>query len=88
MLGLLNWEAHGSIYLVAGGLLYLIGCILVTIVFNVPLNNELAAVKPGNGAGAELWTRYLSAWTAWNHVRTVVPLAAAASLVMAVRALA
>ncbi len=88
VLGILNWGAPGSVYLVAGGLLYLIGCILVTILFNVPLNNELAAVEPGTGAGAELWSRYLSTWTAWNHVRTVLPLAAAASLVMAVRALA
>ena len=88
VLGFLNWGSPGSVYLVAGGLLYLVGCILVTIVFNVPLNNELAAVKPGNGAGADLWSRYLSTWTAWNHVRTVLPLAAAAALVMAVRALA
>ena len=33
-------------YLLAGSLLYLVGTILVTIVFNVPLNNRLASVTP------------------------------------------
>ena len=85
LLGILNWGAPGSTYLVSGSLLYLIGCILVTIVFNVPLNNSLAAVKPGSKEGAEMWTRYLSIWTKWNHLRTVASLAAAASFIMAIR---
>ncbi len=46
LLGILNWGAPGSTFLVSGCLLYLIGCILVTIVFNVPLNHALAAVEP------------------------------------------
>ncbi len=85
LLGILNWGTPGSIYLVSGSLLYLIGCILVTIVFNVPLNNALAAVEPGSKEGAEMWTRYLSTWTTWNHLRTVASLAAAASFSMAIR---
>ncbi len=85
LLGILNWGTPGSIYLVSGSLLYLIGCILVTIVFNVPLNNALAAVEPGSKEGAEMWTRYLSTWTTWNHLRTVASLAAAASFIVAIR---
>ncbi len=85
LLGILNWGAPGSIYLVSGSLLYLIGCILVTIVLNVPLNHGLAAVEPGSKEGAKMWTRYLSTWTTWNHLRTVASLAAAASFIMAIR---
>ena len=85
LLGILYWGAPGSAYLVSGSLLYLIGCILVTIVFNVPLNHALAAVEPGSKEGAEMWTRYLSTWTTWNHLRTVASLAAAASFIMAIR---
>jgi len=85
LLGVLDWGAPGSAYLVSGSLLYLIGCILVTIVFNVPLNHGLAAVEPGSTEGAETWTRYLSTWTKWNHLRTVASLAAAASFIMAIR---
>jgi uncharacterized membrane protein len=57
----------------------------VTIVFNVPLNNRLASVTPDSAQGAGLWTHYLSTWTAWNHVRTVASLAAAACFIMALR---
>ena len=80
-----NWSETDAMYLVAGSLLYIVGSILVTIGFNVPLNKELATVKPDSAAGSELWTRYLSAWTAWNHVRTAGSLAAAASFIMALR---
>ncbi len=83
LLGILNWGTFESAYLVSGGLLYLIGCILVTIVFNVPLNNALAAVEPGSKAGAEMWSRYLSTWTRWNHLRTVASLGAAVLFIMA-----
>ena len=81
----LSWGASGALYLAAGSVLYLFGCILVTIFFNVPLNNALAAVKPDSAEGAALWTNYLSTWTFWNHVRTVAPLATMASFIMAFR---
>lgn len=77
--------ASGTAYLLAGSLLYLAGSPAVTLAFNVPLNNALAAVDPGSAEGAALWTRYLSTWTAWNHVRTVACLAATASFIVALR---
>jgi uncharacterized membrane protein len=80
-----TWHRPGAAYLLAGGLLYLVGSFLVTIAFNVPRNNALAAVDPASAAGAALWASYLTAWTAWNHVRTAAALAAAASLTVALR---
>ena len=80
---LLIWLSPGAVYLLVGSLLYLGGTILVTIVFNVPLNEALAAIEPGSADAAGLWTRYVARWTAWNHVRTVAALAAAASLTIA-----
>jgi uncharacterized membrane protein len=80
---LFTWQQPGSAALLAGALLYLVGTFLATIVFNVPLNNALAAVSPDSAEGAGLWTRYLSTWTNWNHVRTVAALAAAALLTAA-----
>ncbi|MPZ55104.1 MAG: DUF1772 domain-containing protein [Rhizobiales bacterium] len=82
---MIGWSEPGAAVLLVGSVLYLVGNILVTIVFNVPLNNELAAVDPDGVKGATVWTRYLSVWTAWNHVRTVACLAATASLIMALR---
>ena len=80
-----TWHGPGAAYLLAGGLLYLVGSFLVTIVFNVPRNDALAAVDPSSAAGATLWASYLTAWTAWNHVRTAAALAAAAALSIALR---
>jgi uncharacterized membrane protein len=80
---LLMWHESGAAYLLAGSLLYLAGTFLVTIVFNVPLNEALAAIEPHSADGIGLWTRYVSTWTAWNHVRTAAALAAAALLIVA-----
>jgi uncharacterized membrane protein len=70
-------------YLLAGCALYLLGCLLVTVAFNVPLNNRLAAADPDSSAAEALWAHYLSRWTLWNHVRTAASLAAAGLFAMA-----
>ena len=80
---LLRWNEAGGVYLLSGGLAYLIGAILVTMVFNVPRNDTLAAVDPASAAGARLWDGYVTSWTAWNHVRTAAALAAALLLTFA-----
>ena len=80
---LLVWRLPGSVYLLAGSLLYLVGTLMVTFVFNVPRNDALAAVQGGSADGASLWAGYVTSWTAWNHVRTVAALAAAASITLA-----
>jgi uncharacterized membrane protein len=80
---LLKWRQPGAVYLFVGSLLYLIGTVLVTIVFNVPLNDALAKVDPSSTDGAKLWVSYLANWTVWNHVRTVAALAAAAAFTIA-----
>jgi uncharacterized membrane protein len=68
-----RWSGIGSTLILAASAIYLIGCIGVTMLRNVPLNNALAAVPPGTPEAAALWTRYLSEWTLWNTVRTVAP---------------
>jgi len=80
---LMDWSSAAAMPLLAGSLLYLIGTILVTILFNVPLNNRLAAVTPESTQGADAWRHYLKACTAWNHVRTAASLAAAACFIVA-----
>jgi uncharacterized membrane protein len=53
------------------------------MVFNVPMNNALAAADPATGEGQKIWADYLRNWTFWNHVRTAASLAASASLIAA-----
>jgi uncharacterized membrane protein len=66
-----RWDEPGAVMWLAGGLLYIVGMFVVTMVFNVPLNNALAAVQPASGEAAAIWARYLTDWTWWNHVRTI-----------------
>jgi len=80
---LIRWQKLGAFYLLAASLLYLVGTILVTIIFNVPRNNALAAVDPTSAEGAKLWADYVNTWTAWNHVRTVAAFGAAAAFIAA-----
>ena len=65
-----RWSEPGAALWLAGGVLYVVGMFVVTMLFNVPLNNALAAVQPASTEAAALWARYLSDWTWWNHVRT------------------
>ena len=74
--------AHRA-YLLAACALYLLGCLLVTVMFNVPLNNRLALTEPDSSGAEALWAHYLSRWTLWNHVRTAASLAAAGLFAMA-----
>src|SRR4030065_800470 len=51
---LLRWHEPGAIYLFIGSVLYLVGSLLVTIVFNVPRNEALASVVPAAPNSASL----------------------------------
>lgn len=80
---LLRWQTPGAAYLLAGGVVYLAGCILVTMFCNVPRNNAVAALDPNAVEAAALWSTYVPAWTAWNHVRTIAGVAASGLFILA-----
>jgi uncharacterized membrane protein len=81
-----DWDGSYGPYLVGAGALYVVGCVGVTMAFNVPRNNVLARLEPETGGAAVAWRRYLAEWTAWNTVRAVAALAATAGLIGAVAA--
>ena len=83
VVSLVRWGESEAAYALAGSLLYLVGTFGVTIAFNVPRNDALAAVDPDSDDGARVWAGYVRSWTAWNHVRTVAALAAAGALIIA-----
>ena len=84
---LLRWDDPRAMYWLAGALLYVLGTFVLTIVCNVPLNDELTAVDSASAAGAAVWSRYLADWTWWNSVRTGASLAATAAFILALRSL-
>jgi uncharacterized membrane protein len=69
-------DAH-AVFLVTGGALFLLGNAVVTLLFNIPLNDALAAVEPSSADGTKVWTRFLHNWTIWNHVRVATAFLAA-----------
>jgi uncharacterized membrane protein len=79
----ISWGERYAALVLAGGVLYIVGTIGVTIACNVPLNNRLATLHPQGTNAASYWNEYVTKWTAWNHVRTVAALAAAATLTVA-----
>jgi uncharacterized membrane protein len=54
---------------------------IITMAFNVPLNDHLDGVDPqglSTADAAREWLAYYQPWTAWNHVRAVTAFVAAA----------
>jgi uncharacterized membrane protein len=70
----------GTVWIVIGALLYLVGSLGLTMGVNVPMNNRLDAANPLTDEGASIWAGYLSRWTVWNHVRALACTASAAAL--------
>lgn len=81
--GLLALDASRALLMIAGGVIYVLGMFVVTMLFNVPLNNALAEVGEPTRAGSAIWADYLVRWTRWNHVRTVACMVAAALFIAA-----
>ena len=81
-----RWNEPGAAMWLAGSVLYVVGMFVVTMMFNVPLNNALAAVQPASNEAGVSWARYLADWTWWNHVRTVTSTLAFALFIAAIAA--
>ncbi|MEQ9258637.1 MAG: DUF1772 domain-containing protein [Roseovarius sp.] len=74
-------EGPGATLVVLAGLVYLVGCFGVTVVFNVPMNEALAGMELSAKATSAYWRdTYLPRWTFWNSVRTAACAVAAALL--------
>ncbi len=55
--------------LASASIIFFVGTVVVTVVFNVPLNNKL---KDASEYHRDIvWKEYLPKWVFWNHLRTV-----------------
>ncbi|WP_426418864.1 DUF1772 domain-containing protein [Bradyrhizobium genosp. A] len=84
VMGVLRLSEPGAVSMIAGGGLYVVGMFVVTLVFNVPLNDALAAVQPSSPEAGVVWAAYLKDWVFWNHVRTVASVVASALFIVAI----
>lgn len=79
-----NWGQPGTYYLLTGSLFYFVGTFLVTIIFNVPMNNKLERMVSKDKEASNYWNNiYLIKWTFWNHFRTIAALIGAIFLIIA-----
>lgn len=75
-------------WVVLVGAIFGILAAIITMVFNVPLNNHLDAVNPVGLSAADAareWQAYFTTWTNWNHVRTATSFIAAVVMLIGVR---
>ena len=83
----LQLHQPGSWYLLVGAVFGVLAAV-ITMAFNVPLNNHLDGVDPAGLSVADAareWQAYLSTWTAWNHVRAATGFVAAALMLIGLR---
>ena len=86
VVAVMRWSRPGAGWLLGGAALYVVGTFLVTMLFNVPLNNALAKVAPGDAEAERIWADYVKRWTLWNHARAAAATAAMGAFIMALRA--
>jgi uncharacterized membrane protein len=75
-------------WLVLVGAVFAVVAAVITMAFNVPLNNHLDTVNPDGLSAADAareWQAYFSTWTAWNHARTVTSFIGALLLLAGLR---
>ncbi len=67
-----NLSGSVSALIMVGGMLYFIGVFVVSLVFNVPMNNQLDT-KEYSGKGAAIYWKniYYPRWTFWNYIRAI-----------------
>ena len=73
-----------STLIMTGGAIYLAGVFVVSLVFNVPMNNRLEAKEYSSAEAATYWTNtYMPHWTFWNYVRAIASAASAICFLIA-----
>lgn len=75
--------ATNAVLMVIGASIYLLGSLVVTGIFNIPLNNTLENLIPNATGSADWWANFLVNWTTWNHVRTAASIVATVLLFIA-----
>ena len=74
-----------SILIMAGGGLYLAGVFVVSLIFNVPMNQRLDAMDYSTTEAATYWSdSYRPRWTFWNYIRAIASAASAICYLAAV----
>ena len=77
-LAIVNFDPPASSMAIAGAAAY-VSTVVITGIYNVPLNDRLAGVAAESPEGVATWQAYQRRWSRGNHVRS---LASAASAIL------
>jgi uncharacterized membrane protein len=86
VMAVIQLSQPGSVWVLVGAVFGILAAI-ITMAFNVPLNNHLDTVNPVGLSVADAareWQAYFSTWTAWNHARTATSVTAAVLMLIGV----
>ncbi len=83
--GLRHREEPAALWQLAGCALYIVS-LLVTLVYHIPHNEALMKLDPHSAGADATWSRFVTPWMAWNHVRTLAAAGGTLSLIIALRA--
>ena len=64
-------QSRPALWFAAAAALYLIGGLILTMAYNVPMNETLATVDPNSPDAAAIWADYSPRWQMFNLIRTV-----------------
>ena len=87
VMAVIQLRQPGSVWVLVGAVLGILAAI-ITMAFNVPLNDHLDTVNPVGLSAADAareWKAYFSPWTAWNHVRALTSVVGAALMLLGIR---
>lgn len=73
-----------QLWIMVGGLVYFLGVFVVSMLFNVPMNNRLEKMNYNSAEAARYWQNtYYPRWTLWNYVRAISSAISAACFLVA-----
>jgi uncharacterized membrane protein len=87
VIAVIQLRQPGSVWVLVGAVFGILAAI-ITMAFNVPLNDHLDTVNPVGLSAADAareWQAYFSTWTAWNHVRALTSFVGAALMLLGIR---
>jgi uncharacterized membrane protein len=87
IIAVIQLRQPGSIWLLVGAVFGILGAI-ITMAFNVPLNNHLDTLNPVGLSPADAareWQAYFSPWMAWNHARSATGVIGAVLMLIGLR---
>jgi len=79
-----HWDEPETVAMLVGGVTYVFGMFVCTILCNIPLNDALDGIDPAGSGAGPAWAGYRRVWMRWNHLRAGASVVATACFILAI----